>query len=330
MRNLLLASISCLAASLSAQSTNCFYVPNNTPSTGPCNVIPFGTLKTSATWRNQRYQMIIPVAQTKAGRIIELAFAPCGTGIRSFDSITIKMGNTKLTDFKAGANMNFVTNLGTNPTTVLDAKNYSWHLTANQWNRIGLQKSFLQIPARGSVIVDILVRGAHMPSGSTGFHRATNVPRLYAFGWASNPPATGRTESGTTQAGLKLELCYDTTDLGHFGMSCGSARHTLSGSAQVGKVVDFNLSGAPTTPPIAIFMLGTSNAAPYPVVFPGTTCSLYQNYNLAVFGLPTRSGAFTLKIPMPNLPSVKLYSQFLVFPGGKIESTNYGRVLIGS
>ena len=329
MNRVLLASIACLTGSLAAQSTNCFYVPNNTPSTGSCNVIPFGTNRSSATWRNQRYQMIIPAAKTKVGRIVEIAFSPCGSGIRSFDSITIKMNNTKLTDFKTGPNLNFVANLGTNPTTVLDAKNYVWHNTANRWNRIGLQTPFLQIPTRGGVIVDILLKGAHF-TGSNGFRRASNVPRLYAFSWPTNPPTNGSTETGATQAGLKLELCYDTHDLSLFGESCGSAKHTLTGSAQAGKTVDFNLSGGPTSPPIALFMLGTSNATPYPVVFPGTKCSLYQNYNVAILGLPTRSGAFTLKVPMPKLPGLKLYSQWLVFPGGKIESTNYGRVLIGS
>ena len=68
--------------SVSAQTGRTVYVPGNTPTVGSCNVIPFGTTKNNATWSNQKYQTLLLGSQLGKvpGQIIDIAFAPCGTG----------------------------------------------------------------------------------------------------------------------------------------------------------------------------------------------------------------------------------------------------------
>ena len=42
----------------------------------------------------------------------------------------------------------WASNISTSAVTVLKANDYAWHVTANQWNRIGLQQPFLYVPSR--------------------------------------------------------------------------------------------------------------------------------------------------------------------------------------
>ena len=326
MYRYLISATLLLAAPSVAQ--NCKYIPGNTPTAGTCNVIPFGNTKNSSTWSNQKYQTILLTSQLgkAAGSICEIAFAPCRTEMRNFDSIVIKMNHTKIATFTG--NTNFATNLGTGATTVLSAKNYTWHNTANKWNRIGLQKPFLYLPPLGNVIIEIECRNVGVATGGSGFHRSTTSEfpdRLYAVGWASNPPATGSTD----RAGLKIEVCFDVADLSLFGTSCGPAKHTLSGSAKVGQTVQFAISGAPTVPPIALLVLGVNNGAPFPILLPGTKCNLFISPDL-ILPVTTSSGRGAVKFMMPKLPCARFYSQYVVFPSSLLETTNYGRILIGT
>ena len=312
---------------------NCKYIPSNTPTTGVCDPIPFGTTKSSLRYLNQKYQTIILATQLgkTPGSICEIAFAACGTAARNFDSLVIKMNHTNLTTFVG--NTNFAKNLGTNATTVLSVKNYTWYNTANQWNRIGLQKSFMYRPVTGksNVIIEIECRNVGTARSAAGFQGSTGSEypdRLYAFGWNNNPPATGTPD----RAGLKIEVCFDVADLSLFGTSCVRPRiqmfnHTLVGSAKIGQTVAFDVTGAP---PIALLVLGVSNGAPFPVLLPGTNCNLFISPDLIFPVVISAIGSGRFKAIVPNLPCVRFYSQYVVLRRNVLDTTNYGRILIGN
>lgn len=337
MRPSVLAAL--LISAVPALAQNCKYVPDSIPS-GPCNVIPFGTTKNDATWGNQRYQTILTTAQlgNVPGMICELGFVPCGTGPRSFDSIEIQMAQTQLADFTTSNN--FLTNLGASPTTVLSAKNYVWHNTASTWNRIGLQSSFLYIPARGNVLIDIVIMGSGF-TGSAGFNRSdTTVPpdRLYATSWTGTPPATGSTD----KAGLKVEVCFDIATLDRFGLSCagsaGTPSHTYSGSCKLASTVNIDLSGVLASRP-QVLLVGFSNL-PLPIDLtlggaPG--CNLYVTPDLPIVRVSNTGGTATLPLAIPNdsgLVCGRLYTQWVSIDAAAnkmgVALSNYGRILIGT
>ncbi|MAE77525.1 MAG: hypothetical protein CMJ85_11730 [Planctomycetes bacterium] len=320
--------------SVSAQTGRTVYVPGNTPTVGSCNVIPFGTTKNNATWSNQKYQTLLLGSQLGKvpGQIIDIAFAPCGTGdgLYHADRITIKMTMVSISTFVG--NLDFATNLGTTRVqTVLQGSNWGWHVSGGKWTRIGLQKSFLYLPtpAAPNLLIEMEFHNIGKTGAvGTGFKRSntTEYPdRLYAFSWVTMPPATGSTD----RAGQKIEVCFDTNDLNMFGQACGSATHLLTGSAKIGNPVNFNLSGAPA---VAIWVLGTT-VLPTGVPLPNsaTNCLLYEIPDILVLPVATSSGAVSIPLKMPPLPALRIYSQFItpVTTGG-LESTRYGRVLIGN
>ncbi|HHI80834.1 MAG TPA: hypothetical protein ENK02_12765 [Planctomycetes bacterium] len=324
--------------SLLAQN-KCVYYPDNNAASGGCNVIPFGTQKSSATWRNQKYQVLIPASKISKTpvRICELSFAPCGTGLRRFDSIVIKMGYSK----SANLGRLFASNLGKPFKTVLSQKNYAWQNTANTWNPIGLQNDFLYLPQFGNLVIEVEVRGSDFPrTGRNGFHTG-NIPRLFAISWSTNPPTNGRVSS---TAGLKMELCFDKANYALFGAGCkGSNAKTPTLSAvglpKIGKTMTINLSGAPTPAVPAVLILSTSNATPLPADLssagaPG--CFLYARPDF-LLGVGAVNGKASLKLPIPNSPSLlcaRFYNQFLVVDSKAnklgLTSSNYGRGLIGN
>src|SRR5262245_2196451 len=168
MRILSIAAACLAAAHLFAQ--NCAYAPDNVANAGTCNVIPFGDAAGSASWTNQKYQMLVPAASISSAPywIQELGFAPCASGLRSFSSLTIIM------DHYVGGSLTttFAANLSANAVKVLDVRDYDWQNVQDAWNPIGLQRPFLLIPQLGDLVIDIEVRGVRMTvtSGSDGMH----------------------------------------------------------------------------------------------------------------------------------------------------------------
>lgn len=334
-----LVALPLLAGAVPAQ--RCVYVPDNSLGSGSGNVIPFGHVSpTNGSWSNQKYQTLVPASTlgTVPGRICELAFVPRTTGTRQFASIVIKMAQTKATTLTT----TFATNLGSNPTTVLDARDYVWTNPQMQWTRIGLQTPFLFIPTLGNLVLDIEVRGAGMPD-SSGTHpgfRSVSQVRMYAFGWTTSPPATGRLAGSS---GLAMELCFDTNDAHAFGRGCKGSngkvpRLSFSGNAKLGGTLTLNLADALASRPVLVVM-GLSNAAPYPVDLtaagaPG--CSLYESLDVPSTTVTSSNGTVAIPIAIPNdsaLACVKFYNQF--FPHDPaanaldFTASNYGRVLLG-
>ena len=320
-------------------STTSIYVPDNNPATGGGNVIPFGNSKSSTTWRNQKYQTLIPTSYAKKIpiRINDLGFAPGSTNLHNFDSIVIKMDVVKTT----GLNRTFAKNLSARAVTVLNAKNYTWHLTKDKWTRIGLQKSFLWIPTLGNLVIDIEVRNAGGVNGNTGgFRRSSTIERLYSFGWTTKPAATG--QSTTSLAALKIELVSTDADARPFGQGCAGSNGTpalsYSGRPQIGKSLTVILNNA-LAKSVALHAVGLNTTAPIfpldlkPLGAPG--CLLFMSPDMA-FALGTGTGSAKVVLPIPNDSSLvggRFWEQFFVLDKKAnsfgFAGSNHGRVLIG-
>ena len=322
-----------------ARSQRCAYQPDNLPNNGGSNVIPFGHLNTNdPRWSKQRYQALVPVAKfgNNVGLICEMAWASYSSRIREFATIQVTFAQTTASKMST----TFAANLVTNKTVVLRATNYTWPTTAGKWTRMGLQKPYNFIPARGNLVVEVIVTGAgsHTGPSNTGFRSISPQPRLYRYGWSSNrPPATGILDS---QRGLRMEFCFDTNDLQTFGKSCAGSNGTpalsLGGSAKLGNNFSIDLSGAPGNTGVAILVIGTS-ALPAPLPLPGSNCHLLISIAPALlFGLPTTNGRATARFPaLKTIPiCTELYAQY--FPldvranSLGLSATNYGRILFGN
>jgi len=340
----MLASL--FAVGANAQSR---FIPDNSASTGGCNVIPFGNLSpTDVNWSNQKYQTILTAAQlgfstSGAGSICDLAFAPCASGTRVFKTIEIKMDYVKGTVLS----QTFSTNITASAVTVLKATNYEWHNTASQWNRIGLQKNFLYISTLGNLCIEITVTGAGLvgaSSGGAGFNRSSSVERRYAITWstASGPPAQANNATPSLAA-TKIEVLFGMNDLHTFGSGCSGSNNkiptlSLTGSAKLGSTVGIDLANAIANAKWYLNVGVTSNEPPVDLsMFGGTNCRLYSPVTILLAGVADANGAYTLKASVPNdknLVCQRAYVQYFPFDlranALGLSSSNYGRILVGN
>lgn len=327
-----------LGAPLFAQSY--VYIPSNTPTTGGCNVIPFGTTKTSATWVNQRYQTIITTTQlgNTSLRICSLAFAACTADrVRSFDELKITMAQIPAT--KTQLDNTFANNLTTRPTVVFDGKCHYWPVLGNNWSNIGLQRDFLYIPAQGNVVIEVIAQGNDQkPATASNGFRSYAGERNYKFTWTGPVPAVAQGRDAA--AALKMRIGVQSPAVDNFGQGCGSGPLAINGTGtgKIGTPVAIGLSGGPTTG-VGLIWLGFSSSAPYPIdLGPAgfTGCKLFCSIDVSG---PTvfRSGnsVVPVTIPIPNDRSIvcgRLYSQGLAIestaPGG-ITVSDMLRILIG-
>jgi hypothetical protein len=319
-------SFSCLPAAR-AQS---FVVPSGTvPSTGTCNVFPFGTT-------DMRYQALILAADlgSTAGVISGFALAPCSTGVRTMTGLTVKMAHY------SGATMGttFDTNLNSpGPVfTVLDTVNHKWVMVGNAWNEVGLQIPFVYNGV-DNLVVDILVTGSAGVSGA--MHREATHQRVYLGGYTGQLAGTN---GGNTAFKMKVFLGEANTQL--FGAGCtGSAgvpAFSFSGTAQIGTPLGLDCVNAPPGAP-TLFLVGSANMLP---VFPvdltplgATGCTLYHSIRFLVVVNADGSGHASLGLPLPADPSLigtALYFSALVFDPlanpAAITASNYGRALLGT
>ncbi|MHC4921923.1 MAG: hypothetical protein ACYTKC_20340, partial [Planctomycetota bacterium] len=309
----------------SAQQPTSYFVPDNNATQGGCNVIPFGhTSTTDANWSRQLYHQLITPAElnNRVGLICDLGFAPCVTGIRKFKTIEIKLDYFQGT----GTTMSttFANNISSKAVTVLSATDYAWHVTGNQWNRIGLQTPFLYLPSRGPLIVQIKVTGAGSVNTSTvfpGFHTGARQ-RVYAYGrtWSGgNPPLTGST---STSSGQKIEIVYTGADLGKFGESCmGSNKQApsldLTGSAVLGKSLTLSLTNALPSAPAYLAVGVQQRPTPFDLGLAGAPgCRLYISNEVILVVTANTSGAYSSKFTVPSssaLVCARIYVQMLPF-----------------
>ncbi len=334
-----IASCLLLSSLVVAQSTTTsIFVPDNNTSTGGANVIPFGQSKASSTWRNQKYQTLIPASYAKKIpiRINDLAFVPTKTAQHNFDSIVIKISVTK----SSSLDRTFAKNLAGRTVTVLNARNYTWNLTASQWTRIGLQKPYLWIPTLGNLVIEIEVRRAGAVSGFAGGFRTGKIERLYSFGWSTKPATKG--QSGVSMAALKVELVSTDADARPFGNGCAGSKGTpvlsYSGRPQIGKSFTVHLTNVLSSS-VALHVVGANSSAP---IFPlnltslgAPGCLLFVSPDMA-FTVPTGTGSAKVLLPLPNnsaLVGVRYWEQFFVLDKKANKfgfvASNHGRVLIG-
>jgi len=316
-------------------------VPVTGPSQGACNAIPFG-VRTPTEWpENQRYQTLLTPQQLGTlprGYIREIAFAPCYDGVHRFGSLTIRMSQTQ----KQKLTTTFAANLGPNPVTVLQSRDFYWHYRKGAWSPIGLQLPF-KFTAGQSLIIDVEVtRGRFLapdfqPSvkDSGRFRRGDDIQRLYAVGWKTQPPATGV----LSPAGLRVRVSSRLSALGIFGIGCaGTGKQMpeldLSGSATPGGTTTSTLSRGISNAP-TLMILGLNSRLPFPLVLPFNGCRLYHTLDANAAMMSDASGRAAVPIPLPNLPQLigqKFYTQFFQFefsPAIGLRASPYGRVLIG-
>ena len=307
-----------------------YFVPNNDPTTGTCNVIPFGDPSVTSTWSNQKYQTRCTVADLGGlpNLITGLGFAPCTGGPAHYATIEVVIDHIPAAQPFVTT---FASNLTPNAITVLSATNYTWNVTGNAWNEIGLQ-TFFVYNGVDDIVVQVTTSGATAPAG---FHRDVRQ-RLYWVGASGPPAATGTLGN----AAGKIEVSMLTGKLSSHGVGClgsnGIPTLTLSGSAVVGNTMSFNLAnGLPSG--IALFIAGFTNATPFPLElsFLGApNCYLFTDLSItsAMFLDPAGGGSVAVPIP-PALIGFLFYGQFASFdpaanPFG-FTTSGYGRVHTG-
>lgn len=239
---------------------------------------------------------------------------------------------------KTQLSADFAANLTSRARTVLIASNYHWHHQKGTWSSIGLQSPLPFDPRKGSLVIDIEVRGARiLASKGGGFHRSDTVQRVYAVGWKLVPPKKGTLST----AGPKIRLSRELSDLALFGIGCKGSNGkapslAFSGSSRLGRTVGVGLEDAlPST--VGLLITGVDNRPPmFPLLTSPPDCYLYHSFEIILPFQVDKRGAATLQLPIPNnnvLRHQRLYTQFGIVDRRANSSwmtmSNYGRNLIG-
>jgi hypothetical protein len=304
-------------------------VPDNLPAAGSCNVIPFGSTVASSFY-NIKFQTRVTAADLGgvANVITGLGFASCSTGRAHYDHIEIVLDHIPAAQ---PLSTTFANNLTPNAYAVLSATNYTWNLTANAWNEIGMQIPFVFNGVDDLVVQVTMVNGI----APAGFHRGSRQ-RIYWTAAAGSPPATGSTDS----AASKVEVSMLMARVSSHGSGCagsnGTPTLTTVGTGQPSTAIAFNLSnGLPGG--IAMSIIGTTLfEPPIELSFLGMpTCYAYTDLAITNFMGLDGAGAtsFAAVIP-PTFFGFPVFSQYAVLdPAANAfgwTSSNYGRVYIGN
>jgi len=154
------------------------------PATGSaCNALPFSQSFTSGECR---YQAMFTQAQMgPAGRITDLSFASCSTGVFAANVLEISMSHLN-TPFST----TFAANLPL-PQVVRLAVPITWNVTANQWARIRLDCPF-DYNGVDSLVVEVRFQGGTNSGGFTGsIYRSAVAPRVYVWGAGTYSAVSG-------------------------------------------------------------------------------------------------------------------------------------------
>jgi hypothetical protein len=329
MRALHVFAVLLCAAPALAQN---WYIPDNSLSTGGCNVIPFGQ-SPGGPFYQAKYQARVTSADLGGAPVVitGLAFAPCNAGRAHYDSLQIVMDHIPASQPLVNT---FASNLTPAAVTVLSGTNYTWNVPANMWYEVGLQTLFVYNGVDDLVIEITSVNGTAPVQGM----RSGSRQRLYWIAASGTPPATGTLG---TSAALKMEISMMMARASSHGDGClgsnGTPTLNFSGSPVVGNTLSFDLTnGVPSG--VALFFAGFSNAAPFPfelsiIGMPG--CYAYTDLTVtaALFLDPLGAGSFALPIPA-SVVGLLFYGQFAVLdpPANTFGFTtsNYGRVFTGN
>ena len=298
MRILLLLSM-VLAVSGAALADE-IYVPDNLPTTGSTNVIPF-----SASFMNIdcRYQALY-FAKYLGGKpyfIKEMSFAAASTGSLSTSQMQIRISLFPGSTLSATMDQNIPA-----PVTVLDAPHTYSH-TLGTWSPIGLKTAFVY-NGKDNIVVDIRYKGGSN-QGSGGFKFTSNaIPRNWAYG---NYNATQQSGSDTI-AGLKTRFTVDRISITASGKASPGAMVTLNLLAPGDGGLPYQIGSSLGTGPIPIDtrQLGLSLDALLDVTVNGYLPMIFKNYA----GILDAAGKGKGTIDIPNLPAlvgVKFHSAFV-------------------
>ncbi|MBM4062762.1 MAG: hypothetical protein FJ265_16955 [Planctomycetes bacterium] len=280
-----------------------------------------------STWTNQLYQTILRREDLgAAGTIHGLAFSAGSTGRHWNRDLRVRMSHVP-----AGHTMSttFATNLPT-PITVLNASNYTWHVTANTWTEIGLQTPFVY-NGTSDVVVEVYALANHN-TANAGFHRG-GEQRLYAYGWLFGaPPATGTLGNAASRMRVNFNCAVGT----EFGTSCGPLAATHVGTPNRGAFAHYSLANAPAAAP-AIIGLGFApiNGGLSLTSYGFTNCYQWHDLPTTLFMLTSGSGTATHSISIPNSATydgLKIYGQWFVLDGtqpGGLTVSNHIANMIG-
>jgi hypothetical protein len=284
----------------------------------------------TSAWTNQLYQTLLRKDQLAgAGAITGLAFVPGSTGRHFHRQLRIRMAHVP-----AGHTLSstFAANVPA-AVTVLDKWDYSWHVTADQWNEIGLTSPFAY-DGTSDLVVEIFARGNHNTQDA-GFHRAADVPRVAATGFAF--AAVPTTASVDDLAGQRIRVQFNCAGAHEYGTACGLLRAGHSGSGARGTTFRYVLQDA--VPSSAAFVsLGFTSHSPFGTSLSGagfTNCYSWNDSLVSVLHFTDASGVASHAIAAP--PSAAwdgtiLYGQWYQFdatqPGG-LTASNHTRWILG-
>jgi hypothetical protein len=304
-----------LPLSLQAQTTF-VYVPDNQPGVGSTNVIPFGT-GSSTTWKNQRYQQLIPASYlpTKASLLRSLAFAPTVTGTYQCRAMVVRIGhNTSST--LAG---DFVGSFSIPPTTLVNQANYSWQISAGVWSPMPFTctRPFVY-NGKDNLVIEVIALGSDLNSSMGGFKTGTEV-RSYDFGWSfATAPYSTTYGTGCQGSNSKVPVFagYGFPLLGAdcYGIGLADAIGSTSAICTIG-FSKTSLAGIPL--PFGLGFLGA------------TGCSLYGDINLTLPATTDTAGKAMVNLALPADPVLEgapLYNQWLIVDG---QANPFGLVLTG-
>lgn len=324
-----------LAPALAAQS---FFVPDNDPLTGSCNVFPLG----STGGANLKYQTLVTAADlaNQAGLITGLGFAQCGQGVHHFDTIEVLLDHTTA----SALTTTFANNISASAVTVLSATNYDWNVGPNSWSDIGLQDAFAYDGVR-NIVLQITVTGSEWAQvgglGSAGL-RAGARQRLFANNWPTVPPATGTLSSSLA---LKVELDMGMAKVSSHGRGCQGSNLLLpeigiQGVPQLGQTVAFTVTNAIPLQ-FAAAVWGFDNHSPFPLDL--TTAGLancLQYFAIDSFAFLATDGAGNAVGPSIPVPSSAAfvgriaYAQWACADAAAnafgMTTSNYLRVQVGN
>lgn len=295
----------------------------NTPRTANVSIVYRAD---TAAYHNELYQTILRRDDLgPAGTITGLAFAPSQSGRHMNRFLVVTMSQVPMGHVMSTT---FANNLPA-PVTVLNATDYSWELTGNAWNDVGLAAGFGYDGAH-DVVVQILARANHSTATPGGFHRGGDVERVYATGWPfTAQPATGARDT----AGTKLRVQFNCAAAGSYGTACGYVSAAPSGSPLAGGSFGFEAFGSPNNGAIIMLGLTSQSVTLHPYGF--TNCWQWTDGVATTFHPGNPAGHMTHAVAIPNTAAfngLMIYGQWFQLDGtqpGGLSASNYVRALIG-
>jgi hypothetical protein len=309
-----LPSVLAALAACSLVPAQNWFVPDNIATAGTCSVIPFGSV-IGSSFTNVLYQQRCTAGElgAAANLITGLGFAACSTSRAHYDSIEIVIDHIPPSQ---ALSTTFAANLTPAAQVVLTASNYTWNLTGDAWNEIGLQTPFVFNGVDDIVVQITTVGGTNLvgTGPASGFHRG-NRQRIHWAALAGTPPATGTSSNVASKIEVSMLMARTSSHGDGCAGSNGVPTLTPNGTAQQGTTMGFDFAnGVPSG--VAVFLAGLTNAAPYPIELgflgaPG--CYAYTDLvvtDVAVLD-PTGAGSYSIPIPAA-LVGFRFFGQFAV------------------